>query len=143
MAFLFFWLSIILLISIGLLHVYWAIGGELLGDYVLPEYKYNLKPQFFNKKPGPLMCLLVASAFFILTFLEIIYHSHIVNTNFISILLMLACFVFTARIIGEFNCLGIFKREKDTLFAKMDNRIYIPICVYLLISLIIQLTVIK
>ncbi|OPF88086.1 hypothetical protein BW731_07840 [Vagococcus martis] len=143
MSFVFFWLSVVLLISIGLLHVYWAFGGNLFGEYVLPEYKYNLKPHFFNQTPGSFMCSLVATAFFILAFLEIIYHYQIGNQKFVSILLTLACFVFTARIIGEFNCLGLFKREKDTTFAKMDNMIYIPICVYLLISLIVQLTILK
>ncbi|WP_462259094.1 DUF3995 domain-containing protein [Vagococcus teuberi] len=57
------------------------------------------------------------------------------NPKIVSILLTIACFVFIGRIIGEFNCFGIFKREKDTTFSKMDNMIYIPICVYLNISL--------
>ena len=143
MTFIFFWLSIILIISIGLLHVFWAFGGNLWSNYVLPEYKYNFKPQFFKKTPGPFMCLLVASAFFILAFLEISYHFQIGNTEFISLLLKLACFVFLGRIIGEFNCLGLFKRERDTQFAKMDNMIYIPICIYLLLSIIIQLFVLS
>ena len=143
MTIIFFWLSVVLIISIGLLHVFWACGGNLWGDYVLPEYKYNYKPQFFKKTPGPFMCLLVASAFFVLALLEIIYHYKIGNPPFISLLLKLACIVFIGRIVGEFNCLGLFKRERDTQFARMDNLIYIPICVYLLISLIIQLVVLK
>ena len=43
--------------------------------------------------------------------------------------------VFFIRVIGEFNYFGIFKRKKDTHFAKMDTLLYIPLCAFL--SLII------
>ncbi len=140
MIIIFFWFPIILIISLGILHIYWGFGGELWKNKVLPEYKYNFKPQLFKQTPSSFMCFLVATALLSIATLQICFQYKIGNPEFISVVLKLVCLALAGRIIGEFNCLGLFKRERDTKFAKMDNMIYIPICGYLLISLIIQLS---
>lgn len=137
MILLFYYLPISLLILIGIIHVYWGFGGRLFFDYSLPEYKLNYQPQFFKKQPGLVMCLLSAGAFFFLAACMIFYFNG-VNSSLFGAFLKVAIVVLIARIIGERNCIGLFKREKSTKFAKMDNYVAIPICLFLVISLVIQ-----
>jgi len=42
--------------------------------------------------------------------------------------------VLMARAIGEFNYIGIFKRRRETGFARRDSRIYTPLTLGLAIS---------
>jgi len=42
--------------------------------------------------------------------------------------------VLMARAIGEFNYIGIFKRRRETGFARLDSRIYTPLTLGLAIS---------
>jgi len=48
-------------------------------------------------------------------------------------------FVFAIRVIGEFNYFGIFKRKKDTYFAKMDSMVFIPLCAFLSFSFLLAI----
>jgi hypothetical protein len=36
-----------------------------------------------------------------------------------------------ARAVGDFRLVGFFKRVKDSVFARMDSRVYSPLCVLL------------
>ena len=47
--------------------------------------------------------------------------------------------VFSIRVIGEFNYFGIFKRQKDTHFARMDTGLYIPLCAFLSLSFLLAI----
>lgn len=48
--------------------------------------------------------------------------------------------IFLLRAIGEFKYVGIFKRIKNTSFAKADNQIFIPLCLSIgVMGMIIQL----
>lgn len=134
----FFWLCLLITVLIGSLHIYWGLGGIKFSKGVLPEYKYNYHPQFFKKEPGFFMCLLVALSFYTLAFLMVC--NYLEPSNQVKYLLMTGILVFVLRFIGEFNCLGLFKRERDTLFAKMDYYIYMPYCVYMVISLWYQIS---
>lgn len=49
--------------------------------------------------------------------------------------------VFFIRVIGEYHYFGIFKRKKDTHFARMDTILYIPL--FLFLSLTFLLVIIK
>jgi len=37
-------------------------------------------------------------------------------------------FIFFLRAIGEFRYVGLFKRIKDTDFAKADTKLFVPLC---------------
>ena len=39
--------------------------------------------------------------------------------------------VFALRAVGEFRYVGLFKRERGTRFAVLDTRLYTPLCVVL------------
>ncbi|HDR6026255.1 TPA: DUF3995 domain-containing protein, partial [Bacillus anthracis] len=47
--------------------------------------------------------------------------------------------VFLIRVIGEFHYFGIFKRKKDTQFARMDTVLYIPLCAFLSLSFLLAI----
>jgi hypothetical protein len=36
-----------------------------------------------------------------------------------------------ARAVGDFRLVGFFKRVKGSVFARMDSRVYSPLCVLL------------
>lgn len=48
-------------------------------------------------------------------------------------------FVFGLRIVGEFHYFGIFKRKKDTYFARMDTMLFMPLCVFLSFSFLLAI----
>jgi hypothetical protein len=41
---------------------------------------------------------------------------------------------FAARTIGEFNYVGLFKRVRGTPFARMDDRLYTPLCALMAVA---------
>jgi hypothetical protein len=45
--------------------------------------------------------------------------------------------VFFIRVIGEVYYFGIFKRKKDTHFARMDTILYIPLFLFLTLTFLI------
>lgn len=141
MLILFLIIPVCIVIAIGLLHLYWAFGGKVFFDYSIPEYQLNHQPQFFKQTPGPMVCLI--SALFFFCFAALMIGNYFVESSWLfSWVLKSSVVVLLMRTIGEFNCLGLFKRERMTKFARMDNFFAIPICIYLAISVVIQVTVI-
>ena len=43
-------------------------------------------------------------------------------------ILALMAAVFALRAVGDFRCVGFFKRVKDTPFAVWDSRLFSPLC---------------
>lgn len=47
--------------------------------------------------------------------------------------------IFILRAIGDFNYLGYFKKIKDTEFAKVDTKLFVPLCLIIgLFGILIQ-----
>ncbi len=125
-------ISACLLMGISLLHVYWALGGGWGIAVAIPTESGN---KVFTPSTG--MTLLVAlllsiAALFLLWEIEII-------PSFIPQMIIrsgswICMLVFGLRVVGEFNYFGIFKKKKDTYFAKMDSILFIPLCVFLSFS---------
>ncbi len=42
---------------------------------------------------------------------------------------------FFLRVVGDFRYVGLFKRNKESRFARMDNRLYMPLCLGLAAAL--------
>lgn len=54
---------------------------------------------------------------------------------------LLIAFIFFARAVGDFNYVGIFKRARNTVFARNDTWYYSPLCLFIAItSLLIVLS---
>ncbi len=125
-------ISACLLMCISILHVYWAFGGKWGINAVIPTESGE---KTFT--PGMGMTLLVAlllsiAALFLLWEIEII-------PSFIPQMIIrsgswICMLVFGLRVVGEFNYFGIFKKKKDTYFAKMDSMLFIPLCAFLSFS---------
>ena len=117
----------LLLISMGTVHVYWAFGGVIGLDKALPtqDGKRLLDP-------GKLLTFLVAlflfgfaSVAYLLNFSENFYESYVTNMGWGLAI------IFLLRAIGDFNMVGIFKTIKETEFAKHDTKYFVPLCLFL------------
>ena len=125
-------LSVIFL-ALGLIHFSWAVGSEWGMDAVLPT---NLEGRRILD-PGQIDSAIVGFGLFgfglfYLCFTPLVdwslpswvtkYGGWIIPT------------IFLLRTVGDFKYVGLFKKIKNTRFAKMDDRLFSPLC--LIISLL-------
>ncbi len=120
------------LAAIGALHVYWAFGGKLGGGAAVPER--DGAPLF---RPSRGATLLVAGALF--TGAALLFaQSGVVAVGSPAMVVRVGCwglaFVFAARAIGDFRWVGMFKRERRSRFARMDTRVFTPLCLVLAVA---------
>jgi hypothetical protein len=116
----------LVLLSLALLHIYWAAGGKLGMGSVIPTV--GGKPVF---SPSVWATLAVAAALFAAAAvafaatgaLRPIAPAWIVRSGLVVLTL-----VFLARCIGDFRLIGFSKQVHDTAFAQMDTFIYSPLC---------------
>lgn len=123
-------LSLILFVIftlLGSIHIYWLLGGKWGLKNVIPTKENQATtleiPQFAT--------LIVA---LVLLFLGLIY---LVKSEFIIIQFpnwisnygyWIIPSIFILRAIGDFNYVGLFKKMKNTEFAKADSKWFIPLC---------------
>ncbi|HEY1722524.1 MAG TPA: DUF3995 domain-containing protein [Magnetospirillaceae bacterium] len=125
-------IAIILLIGIAGLHVFWALGGHIGQSAAVPER--NGKPAF---KPGPIATFAVAVALVVAVLLVAAHLGWIaspVPTGLVRVLVWMIVVAFAARAIGDFRYVGFFKRVRDTRFARLDTRVFSPLCAVLAIA---------
>ncbi len=118
---------------LGALHFYWAVGGKWATDEVVPTKPTGEK--LFNT--SALSCVIVGSGLWLFAFVHVANAGLIfVNTTFpiIRYATLAMGIVFLVRFIGDFKWVGIFKRVKDTSFAKNDTLYYAPLCLFLSVS---------
>lgn len=130
-------LDIVMSVAILSVHAYWGCGGTKLTEYVLPAYKNDYKPHLLHVKAGDqppawaawcvVFCFVVQIALLVMDW---------VSPNIVvRVLLGVATLVFFVRFIGETNVVGVFKRERDTVFAYWDTWLYTPVCFVFALSL--------
>lgn len=105
------------------IHIYWAFGGMRLKAGTLPTKDGELKLH-----PKPIGTLVVASGLGVFALFS--------GVSFIGYhwAYLAMGILFGLRAIGDFSYVGLFKKVKDSVFAKNDNMIFIPLCVYLAFS---------
>jgi hypothetical protein len=116
----------LVLVSLALLHVYWAAGGTLGKASVIPTL--GGRPVI---RPSVWATLAVATALgaaATITYaatgaLRPIAPSWIVRSGLVVLAL-----VFVARCVGDFHLIGFSKQVHDTAFAQMDTFLYSPLC---------------
>jgi hypothetical protein len=121
----------VILALIGVVHVYWATGGQLGFDVALPVE--NGKPIFH---PTRFATFIVAIGLFSMASIIIVKNSAILPTQIekaATIGLWLMVLVFLARAIGDFRYAGFFKRVRAGRFAWNDTFLYSPLCLLLAI----------
>lgn len=121
------WLAAGALGLIALLHGFWAFGGRWGAAAAIPELP-GQGPAF---RPGVLATLavaaaLTAAAYLVLARIEVLPRAWPVGLE--TGLLFAGAAVFALRAIGEFRYVGFFARVRDTRFARMDRRLYSPLC---------------
>jgi hypothetical protein len=129
--------SVGMLFLVSFLHVYWAFGGKWGTNSVIPTKSGE---KAFTPRAGMtfFIALLLSMAAIIL--LQQTNVVHLVVPNVIVQTGSWICMiVFFIRVIGEFHYFGIFKRKKDTHFARMDTVLYIPLCAFLSFSFLLAI----
>lgn len=118
-------LAILALSLIGLLHFYWALGGEVGMDIAVPTLDGK---RLIN--PGKIAALIVGVALFGFAFIAYILYFYDLSSSLYREYFIISGWilsgVFTLRGIGEFYAVGFFKKIKSSEFAYNDTRFYTP-----------------
>ena len=119
-------LSIIFL-ALGLIHMYWAVGGKWGFDSALPTNEQGSR--LFTPRPIHSALVGVLLLFFALVYAKI---SGLISFHFPHWILQYGSWIipsiFTIRAIGDFKYVGFFKKVRNTTFGKYDSRFYSPLC---------------
>uniref|UniRef100_UPI0040491472 DUF3995 domain-containing protein n=1 Tax=Flavobacterium sp. TaxID=239 RepID=UPI0040491472 len=135
-------LSLILLvifISLGFIHFYWLLGGKWGLDKALPTKEVGEKAI----EPPKIATVIVGV---VLISFGLIY---LIKTGLINFQVpnwittygsWIIPSIFILRAIGDFKYVGIFKKIKNTEFAKADSKWFIPLCLTIgILGVLIQL----
>ncbi|MDP1458243.1 DUF3995 domain-containing protein [Bacillus wiedmannii] len=131
------YISVCILFLVSFLHVYWAFGGKWATNSVIPT---KAGEKAFTPSVGMTLfiALLLSMAAIILLQQTNVVHFEVPNI-IVQLGSWICMIVFFIRVIGEFHYFGIFKRKKDTYFAKMDTVLYIPLCAFVSLSFLLAI----
>lgn len=124
-------LNTAILLSLSMLHIYWAFGGKWALEGAIPKHFYNSAFNTSYPMKMKLATLVVAIGLFFFASI-IASNTAVINIGLPAIWIkrgtLLIGIIFTLRAIGDFKYVGLFKKEKEGVFAIKDSRIYIPLC---------------
>ncbi|WP_459503710.1 DUF3995 domain-containing protein [Bacillus sp. C1] len=121
-----------LLFCISLVHVYWAFGGKWGIKAAIPTE--SGEKVFSPRTSMTLLVALLLCVAALLLLLQVNLISFFIPRVIVQICSWICMVVFGLRVVGEFKYFGVFKRKKDTYFAKMDTMLFIPLCAFLAFS---------
>jgi hypothetical protein len=114
-------------VSLAVMHIVWARGVKAQGFSAVPT-RSDGQPLF---RPGPAVTMAVAVLLLLAAFI-VLGDAGILAPVGPPVLYRLGTWVigavFLARTIGDFRYVGLFKRERGSRFARLDTRIYTPLC---------------
>ncbi|MGG1551244.1 DUF3995 domain-containing protein [Paenibacillus ferrarius] len=124
-------ISFVLLLAVGILHIYWAFGGKWGSTVAIPTTANSSRPTF---RPGIIGTLLVAVVVILDAcllgiqgdLLPLALPSKLVRWGCI-----LSAIVFGLRCIGDFKYVGLFKTNRTSRFARYDYFLFSPLCLWL------------
>ncbi len=122
-----------ILYLVGALHFYWAVGGKWASDVVVPTKPTGEK--LFNTSASS--CVVVGGGLWLMSFVHVANAGLIFDSNDLIIIryaTLAMGIIFFIRFMGDFKWVGVFKKVKDTSFAKNDTLYYAPLCLFLSIS---------
>ncbi|MGA5588206.1 DUF3995 domain-containing protein [Pseudomonas siliginis] len=122
--------------AIGLMHVYWALGGQWAAAVVVPQvpvsgFVATVRPAF---KPSGWLTLAVAAALLVISVLvcmRVGWGMPAVQHKALQWVISAIALLMFARAIGDSNLVGFFKEVKDSRFARLDTWVYSPLCALL------------
>jgi hypothetical protein len=130
-------INTVIFILLSILHFYWAFGGKLWYDDVLPTSSNGLH----KMNPSTTAGLIIAFGLLFLALITVgnqgLLDRYIKKTYFRYGTLTIAI-IFLLRAIGDFRFIGFFKTVKWTRFGINDTQIFSPLCLFIsLLSLLI------
>ncbi|MGX1929522.1 DUF3995 domain-containing protein [Flagellimonas sp. 2504JD4-2] len=114
----------IVLITLALLHFFWALFGIKEPEAVVPTAEGSNKV----KTPGKLMAVLVGIILLGFAFVFINKVANYVNYPWLKYVSFGIGVVFIVRALGDFKYVGFFKTAKNSKFSALDTRYYSPLC---------------
>ena len=124
-----------ILILLALIHLYWLFG-EFGLDQALPTNEKGERLLNPSKFATVVVALILFAFAWVSYSLDIDSHASWVDT-----LGWVLALLFFLRAIGDFNMVGIFKKIKQTEFAKYDSLIYIPLCFMISLGFVLKLVI--
>jgi Protein of unknown function (DUF3995) len=130
-------LSMVFLFLAGI-HFYWGFGGTWGGDAVIPTNPAGDK----MLHPGMRSCLVVFFAFIFATWLLWQYIGWLpfwIPAQWVQYGVVAMAVVFLLRATGDFKYVGFFKKIRSTKFARMDTKLFSPLCFLIAVLLLLVL----
>jgi len=119
----------LILVSLGILHIYWAAGGAAGKDAAIPTK--DGRPLFSPAPIGTAVVGLILFAMAALVAAKIGWLAAPALQRPVHVGIWLLAILFLLRAIGDFRYVGFFKRVRDSRFAKLDTVAYSPLCLLL------------
>ncbi|MEM6646748.1 MAG: DUF3995 domain-containing protein [Bacteroidota bacterium] len=116
------------LLGVSGIHVYWAFGGRWGGQHVIPTNPDAGTPTFTPSRTATLAVALTVSIGALLVALYLGWLPPPLSPTLLSIGMWGVTVALIARTVGDFKYVGVFKRIRGTPFARLDTRIYTPLC---------------
>ena len=126
----------IVLITLALLHFFWALFGIKEPEAVVPTQEGSNKV----KTPNKLMAVLVGIILLGFAFVFINKVANYVDYPWLKYVSFGIGVVFIVRALGDFKYVGFFKTAKNSKFSALDTRYYSPLCLLMgILVLILEL----
>lgn len=120
-------INTVIFLLLSLLHFYWAFGGKIWLENVLPTNTMGTS----RLSPGMTASLFVATGLLIFALITLgsqgLFDSY-VNRKYFRYGTLIIAAIFLLRAIGDFKFIGFFKTIRLTRFAINDTRFFSPLC---------------
>jgi hypothetical protein len=126
-------LAIAILIALATAQMYWALGGQVGLALAHPAPGKGVAA-----RPSATVSILVATLLVVAADLMLV-RVGVFTTKISPDGVRIACGVLAAgfliRAIGDFRQVGFFKRAAKSSFARLDSRVYSPVCLFLAVAI--------
>lgn len=116
-------------IVLSLWHIYWALGGRVAYLIALPIK--DGKPLFRPSATGTFLVGVALMAFAWLVAVNAGFLPALVPAIWLRWTGAVLALALLARAIGDFHYVGLFKRFGGEPFARLDTRVFSPLCLLL------------
>tara|TARA_R110001592_G_C13122922_1_gene745935 strand:- start:693 stop:1124 length:432 start_codon:yes stop_codon:yes gene_type:complete len=123
----------ITLIVLGLIHFNWVLGGKWGFDAALPTNEAG-KRVLNPKKFDSLIVGFGLSAFGAFYLIQGVFTEIKIPNWLTTYGGWIIPAIFLLRAVGDFVYVGFFKKIKSTPFAKMDTKLFSPLCLFMALA---------
>ena len=123
----------ITLIVLGLIHFNWVLGGKWGFEVALPTNEAG-KRVLNPKKFDSMIVGLGLSAFGAFYLFQAVFTAIKMPDWLTTYVGWIIPSIFLLRAVGDFVYVGFFKTIKSTPFAKMDTKLFSPLCLFMALA---------